>query len=315
MSTPRDILPDERTMMCRRCGSLLDAQPELVLGRRAARYEDLVFRCERCGVGYSNATWEDARIEIAATPAGNVPPEVREGVDDALAAAVNLDARPGKAWKFCSANSEDAVTWTVIRALEQTGQLDRVAAAVGLADAIEASVPPRLLLWGAAARPSDPDAVAAEALLTEVSIDLREALERRSEPDVIVLWDDAVVVIEAKYKAANDREKTGLRRFDRYLQRPDQWTATKDAVKAEGLYELVRNWVIACELAERSGATHAVLANLAPAALAADITAFRALAATSPTRRIEHIRWRSLFADPAPAWLARYASDLGLLTL
>src|SRR4051812_43445375 len=104
--------------------------------------------------------------------------------------------RPGKAWKFCSANSDDAVTWTVVRALEQTGQLDRVAAAVGLADAIEASAPPRLLLWGAAARPSDPDAAAAEALLTELSIDLREALERRSEPDVIVLWDDAVVVIE-----------------------------------------------------------------------------------------------------------------------
>src|SRR4051812_29617807 len=93
MSTPRDILPDWRTMLCRRCGSLLDAQPELVLGRRAARYDDLVFRCERCGVGYSNATRQDARIEIAATPAGNVPPEVRDGVADALAAAVNLDAR------------------------------------------------------------------------------------------------------------------------------------------------------------------------------------------------------------------------------
>jgi hypothetical protein len=314
MNVRRDSPSEQLTMTCRHCGGILPARPGLALGRPPSRYEDLVFRCEPCGVGYSNATREGARIEIAATPAGNVPPEVRDGVADALAAAVNIDARPGKAWKFCSANSEDAVTWTVISALVQAGQLDRVAAAVGLADVV-GGTPPRLLLWGAAARRSDPADAAAARLLAEVSTDLREVPERRSEPDVIVLWDDAVVVVEAKYKARNDRQTTALRRFDRYLRRPERWTASNDAVKAKGLYELVRNWVIAWELAERTGATHAVLANLGPAALAADVGTFRTLAATSPTRRVEHVTWRSLLADPAPPWLAEYASELGLESL
>jgi hypothetical protein len=57
-------------------------------------------------VGYSNATSEADRIEITATPAGNVPPEVHAGLAEALAASVNVVARSGKASKFCSANSE-----------------------------------------------------------------------------------------------------------------------------------------------------------------------------------------------------------------
>jgi hypothetical protein len=199
----------------------------------------------------------------------------------------------------------------VVRALQQAGHLDRIAPAVGLGDHV-GGAPPRLLLWGAAAPGPDATAVAAAGVLADISVDLGELPDRRSEPDVIVLWDDVVVVIEAKLKAANDRQTKDLYRFDRYLRRPDRWTASPDLIRKSGLYELVRNWVIACELAERIGADHAVLANLAPAALAGDMASFRALVATSPKRRVAHVRWRSLLADPSPDWLERHATRLAL---
>jgi hypothetical protein len=73
--------------------------------------------------------------------------------------------------------------------------------------------------------------------------------------------------------------------------------------------------VIAWELTERTGADLAVLANLAPDVLAADVASFRTLVATSPERRVAHVHWQSLLADPSPDWLKRYATNLALRDL
>lgn len=124
------------------------------------------------------------------------------------------------------------------------------------------------------------------AVLAQISADLGEDGTRRSEPDVAACWDDLVVMIEAKLHSGNHRLTNDLHRFDRYLRRPELWAAAPDEIKKVGFYELVRNWVIAWELAEREGAGHAVLVNLAPAGHAVDVDRFRELVADSQTRRV-----------------------------
>jgi hypothetical protein len=173
---------------------------------------------------------------------------------------------------------------------------------------------PGVLLWGAPT-PGRDAASRTAAVVAQISADLGEDATRRSEPDVVVCWDDLVVVIEAKLHSGNDRQTKDLHRFDRYLRRPELWAAAPDEIKKVGFYELVRNWVIAWELAERTGARHAILANLAPAGHAVDVDRFRQLVADSQTRRVEHLRWRDLLVDPALAWLENYAQQLGLRTL
>lgn len=302
------------TMTCRRCGAVLHADPALQLGKRAYSYEKLVFRCQSCQVGYSNAATEADRVEITATPAGNVPAEVHEGLTETLSRSVNVVARAGKAWKFCSAKSEDAATWTVIRALQITSQIERIAAAARGAD-LTTGAPARVLFWGSPAPGSGPEADATARVLAAIADDRGEKPDRRSEPDAVVCWDDLVVVIEAKLSSANDRQTKDLDRFDRYLDRSELWAATSEEIKQAGFYELVRNWIIAWELAERTGAAHAVLVNLAPTGHGADVEAFRKLVAASQARRVEHLRWRDVLADPAPGWLSDYARRLGLPTL
>jgi hypothetical protein len=72
-------------------------------------------------VGYFNGStdptviWREARR--------NVPPPAREGLDAVLSVALSLTARERKRVRFRFCTSEDAITWTVFRYLEQTEDL------------------------------------------------------------------------------------------------------------------------------------------------------------------------------------------------
>lgn len=126
---------------------------------------------------------------------------------------------------------------------------------------------------------------------------------------------DLVVVLEAKLTSANDRQTKDLERFDRYLRHKERWAASSDQIKSAGLYELVRNWEFAWELADRVGATYAVLGNLAPTGYHEEVETFGTLLAQSSTRRVAHVRWADVLPDPIPAWLGAYVERLGLATL
>jgi hypothetical protein len=181
-------------------------------------------------------------------------------------------------------------------------QLDAVAVALGLGH-LTGGEPARVLLWGAPTPGSSVSANDAATAVEQISRELGEKHDRRSEPDVVVIWDDLVVVIEAKLGSANDRQTTDLDRFDRYLRRPELWAAAREEIKGVGFYELVRNWVIAWALAERTGASYAVLANLAPQAQSEDVNRLRQLVAASDVRQVEHLRWPALLPEPVPPWL------------
>src|SRR3954466_15354300 len=96
---------------CPSCGRPWQEQPAMI-GERRRDWDSLAFRCLDCGIGYSNAANPQQRVRIVRDAAQAVPAEVREGLDEALAAAFNVRNRPSKRNAFCSASSEDAVTWT-----------------------------------------------------------------------------------------------------------------------------------------------------------------------------------------------------------
>ena len=118
-------------MRCRACQRLIKPNTSLAasLGKRltVASRDDCIYRCE-CGVSYSNARKEDKRVLITASPELNVHKQVRAGLVEVLGQALNRRNRRRKLMKFCFETSDDAVTWTVFRGLEQRGRLDALVA-------------------------------------------------------------------------------------------------------------------------------------------------------------------------------------------
>jgi hypothetical protein len=288
---------------CPRCGGAWNVRPEL-LGKVASDFGSCAFRCTNCGLGFSNAKSPKSRVSITASPQLNVPEQVRPGLDNALAGAINIHNRPVKAVKFCSGRSEDAVTWTVVGGL-------RAAEALGaLVGQPQLSEPEALLLWG---YPVDgPRAEEARDALMAVSDRLGEHPDHRSEPDVMVLWRDLLVLTEAKHGSANDSQP-GYAGYSTYLPAPGLFTASDEQVRAEGSYQLTRNWVIGSALGEQLEVPFR-LVNLGPAGIAMHAAGFAALLDQSPQRCFEHRTWQQLLEAVTPApWLTDYAKAHRLL--
>jgi hypothetical protein len=282
------------------------------VGVRRRDWDGLAFRCHDCGIGFSNSTNPDARVRIVRTPQQAVPEEVQAGLDDALAHAFNVRNRPSKRNAFCSASSEDAVTWTVFNGLALAGRLPAVLEAAGLADH-DANGPLTVLLWGVPV--AGPTAEPVRAALLAVSDALGETPASRSEPDVILVADTLVMFIEAKTHSRNecDRDAAG---WPLYLGDESRFTGPVEDVQKAGYYELARNWVIGNDLADALGRDFALL-NLGPQKLAKTAREFAALTATTPHRAFGHLRWAELLdaAMPLPTWLEAYAGHGMLLDL
>jgi len=188
---------DSFSPTCPGCVRRWEEHPQLI-GRAATDFDDCAFRCHICGLAFSNAANPSGRVLITRTPELNVPLEVRSGLDAALAGAATVGNRTMKRKKFCSASSEDAVTWTVVHGLLKAGSLG---ALIGQSQLGE---PDAALMWG------HPLAGAAAAdvasRLTAISDELGEDAMWRSEPDVIVLWPQQLAFVEAKYGSGNDRQ-------------------------------------------------------------------------------------------------------------
>jgi hypothetical protein len=306
--TSSRAIPSYQAMVCRVCGSRiepdLDVVERLRARRAAASRDDCIYGCA-CGASYSNASRSNARVLIAPSPEQNVPTPVRAGLASALAQAVNETNRANKRAKFCFETSEDAVTWTSFNALEKAGRLS-----AAIPDAPEAR--PRMLLWGAPLVGRDAARIASE--LRSVCIGLGEDERRLSEPDVILVWAELLVFIEAKYRSPNDRQPH-YRNFDLYVDdRRDLFAVPPDKVAAAGFYELTRNWRIGIELAQRLNLREFRLVNLGGPALTVSASQFAATIRQTDARRFWHTRWAELLEKSAPleSWLAEYVKARGL---
>lgn len=276
--------------------------PRPVPGSVPHSWDDLVYRCDGCGIGWSNAREPRIRRRLTRAPEMNVPPQVRDGLNEVLVAAVNVRNRASKRWKFCSDRSEDAVTWTVVRGLQQLGRVDALLPADAHSRYSDA---PSVLLWGAPT--GDPGATGLADRLARISKQLGERPTSRTEPDVVVEWPDLVAVVEAKLGSTNDRKPAEYRGWDLYVD--GTFTAPAATVGGTGLYELVRNWRIGSELA---GERRFVLVNLGTADLNDDDAALRAVITESSSGRIVARTWADVLQETG-GWLRAYGEAMRLI--
>jgi hypothetical protein len=295
-----------REMRCRACQRPIKPDKTLVasLGRRltVTKREQCIYRCS-CGVSYSNARNEAKRVMIAASPELNVPAQVRPGLAEALAHSLNRRNRRNKQMKFCFETSEDAISWTVFRGLEQQGKLD------ALARPQHPAGKPELLFWGAPVGGARGPEIA--AALAEVCRSLGERAMSFSEPDLVVVWPELVVLVEAKYQSANER-RPNYHGFSGYLDRPELFAVFPESVAAAGYYELTRDWRIGIGLAEALEIPDFLLVNLGPPdRIEAEAETFASLLARSASRDFVFWSWSDILeaAQPIVPWLDRYASE------
>ena len=143
-------------------------------------------------------------------------------------------------------NSEDALTWNVFRYLEKTNQV-----ATSLSFQIGTSVTsPQLVYWSysQATQSVWPELAHARA-------EFGEQPHRSSEPDLIVMSDNALFFIEAKLTATNNTTPSHPQETKKYLTGGNNWyqqvfkTDYATLAIQEQKYELARFWLLGSWLA------------------------------------------------------------------
>jgi hypothetical protein len=292
---------------CPDCHAELRPRP----GKRvaAASFEDCLRRCVTCGIGFSNA--RTAPVRIVAAPEKAVPPDVRDGLLTTLGLAVNKTNAKNKRAKFGFITSEDALTWTAFRRLQLRECLRATLHSAGIIQSSRGDEP-ALLLWGAPVPDDDARAVALSMKLEDVSIVITEDSRRRTEPDVVLDFGaEGIVLVEVKHRSGNHVSARG--HWDRYLNA----ACFNDLRRAEqcGLYELVRNWRFAHDIAaDRPFA----LVNLGPERLfrSPALDAFGQSLAAAGRGRFVKLAWNRLVSAPCvrnDEMLCRFLEERGVL--
>ncbi|MCA9067327.1 MAG: hypothetical protein KDA84_00285 [Planctomycetaceae bacterium] len=218
--------------------------------------------------------------------------------------ALNVKNRPKKKDFFAFETSEDAVTWTVFRALYDNGSICR-ALGYPLEDLQS------LLFWGVPWPTGAHDPTARE--LVSVLIQLGEYDDYFSEPDVIVVLSGRILFVEVKYKEDNTRQRN-YRGFSRYLTKSKSlFSCNPQSIKREGYYELVRNWIIGNRLAQRAGRQF-TLVNLGLETCRESATLFGGQVADHG--EFKFMTWTDLvmaIEEPISEWFASYLQSRQLL--
>jgi hypothetical protein len=176
-----------------------------------------------------------------------MPPEVLAGAEETLFDALNEYNWENKKLKFGFSSSEDALTWTVFSFLRLNGQLCGIVRNCGIVrDNVDE---PAMLLWGVPQPTASLRGGSIRKQLIEVCDRLGESPRHRSEPDVILDFANAgLVIVEVKYRSGNDKQRFGDK-HEKYLCNTDAF-AVPEQIRRAKLYELTRNWRIGVELAE-----------------------------------------------------------------
>lgn len=281
-------------------------------------YDSCARKCVGCGFGFSNSQATTPTV-IYRDPFWDVPEFIARESEDVLRRALNVVSRGKKEQRFASRNSEDHVTWTMFQYLVVTRKISALAAKLGIvtADAPE----PTVLLWGVSITPCE-RARELEKRIQATLDALGERAYRRSEPDVILDFGMAgLVFIEVKLRSPNNSEDITEERTSRYIDRSGDEQSSRPFVNSDkaiqsGLYELIRNWRILCELANDRPAALVNLGVLPrPGEAEERLKRFEESLLATPQRRFLKISWRDFIDAIAhkPLWLSRYIDDRGIL--
>lgn len=146
--------------------------------------------------------------------------------------------------------SEDALTWNVFRALEKA---DCVGSWVHELTSTPANMP-SVVYWG-----SDPVAAGRWRPLEEARTAFGEDVARGTEPDLVILSNEVLVFIEAKFTAGNRTRPSSPGRGQRYTEGGSGWyegvmqegVAFATVAEEAQLYELLRMWLLGSWVAHR----------------------------------------------------------------
>ncbi len=293
------------------CGSMIESDPFLPNARggakRASGFASCLRRCNACGIGFSNAQNPSDVRQILRDPFAGLPPYIAEGSDSALADCLNRSHAKAKKTEFESLRSEDHATWVVMRLLQHElllGQAFR-----------HPALEPALLVWGV---PVPNDCAAGHALrdrVISVLKSLEEYPRRLTEPDVVLDFGSAgIIIVEAKLFSPNESKPESYGGWSKYLNH-DAFR-DPDCARATGFYQLVRNWRLGSDLA---GERPFTFVNLAPEFSANERTGLarlRLACRTSPQRRFVLRRWRAILSGlTVPHWFSDYTRRRGVTKL
>lgn len=287
---------------CPYCGQLIISRECDVPIKAPRSYAECLRQCRACEVGFSNA---NSRVPTDLTPIlrepfAGIPDTIAAGWQDVLAQALNVKNRKTKQARMSSLHSEDHVTWTVFRYLQLNQFLRSAFSGMALKEFSSSTEEPTLLLWGVPVPLNDTKGEQLHRELCAVLSNLKENPEYHSEPDVILDFGKAgLLLIEVKLKSGNEAgEANG--RWDKYLANVDPSClpfSNSARVRQSGLYELTRNWRIAWELAKDRPMA---LVNLGLERLftekgsASSLQQFREGLSQSSTRQFLPLTWNQL---------------------
>jgi len=290
------------TITCPGCNQTITSRDAVASIKRPLSYADCLRQCARCGFGFSNANERSAdKVTILLRmPFAGIPEEVTAGWQEVCEQALNEKNRKSKQARMASLNSEDHVTWIVFRYLQLHHSLRASLVGLGLTWLDTAAVEPTVLLWGVPLPLNDPKGKDIHSRLRTVLTKLGENCEYLSEPDVILDFGRiGVIFIVVKLKSINPTQEAN-ERWDKYFSPSDSSTqpfCDLQAIRRTGLYELMRNWRIAWDLADERPFA---LVNLGPEQIFSDKTAatklqeFQNALSQSFSRRFISLTWNQL---------------------
>lgn len=147
-------------------------------------------------------------------------------------------------------NSEDAVTFNVFRYLQKNNLLDLFLSNISKVKVDNSE----LILWSYSEKEKE-----TYSLLNTARTEFGEALNRGSEPDIIIQTDKALFFIEAKVLAFNDTKPSDHKNTKKYLTGGNNWfekvfrdNYASIAIEQEK-YELLRFWLLGSWMAHNIG--------------------------------------------------------------
>jgi hypothetical protein len=249
-----DVLKD---IKCPNCNELMFN--ESITGcktQKATSYEKCLRKCKICGVAYSNS--QSYPTIIYDDPQKNIPEVFWTTLCDEkliyfLKNCFNKVHAESKVNAFTFSTSEDAITWQLFSCLCYYNNLKEFISLID--NDIATSNKADTYLWGRGFNTKDEFLI---QKLVEISDVLTEAKNSRTEPDVIIHTDNALIFIEVKVASHNDiNENKHIKAYinNTYFSHPQK-------AEQSQCYELVRNWRIGCELTEKLKTNKFYLVNL-----------------------------------------------------
>jgi len=192
-------------------------------------------------------------------------------------------------------NSEDAVTWNVFRFLEKEKLLSNYLLLISENEALN----PEVVYW-----PYSQSEQAVWSQLVEARKEFELKPDKGSEPDVIIISDKTLFVIEAKLNANNNTMSTSRDPLvkEKYISGGCGWYQSsfksdfETVAITERKYELLRFWLLGSWMAKQKDLKF-VLINLVPSEKEKDIESrFKKHIKEDTNKTFQRLTWERIYS-------------------